>query len=100
MPELVPNKKFGEDLEKFKHNKPLLKKIAKAVNRLENNPYHPGLGIERITNDPSAWSARVDRKYRISFEPTASLPSGTPDWRSQVTLLRILSHDDLYRSPR
>lgn len=100
MPELVPNRKFVEDLEKFKHKKPLLKKIAKAVNMLENNPYHPGLAIERISNDPSAWSARVDRKYRISFEPTAFLPSGSPDWSSDVTLLRILDHDDLYKTPR
>jgi len=100
MPELVPNRKFVTDLEKFKHKKPLLKKIAKAVNTLENNPRHPGLAIERITNDPTAWSARVDRKYRISFEPTMMLPSGSPDWSSQVTLLRILDHDDLYKSPR
>lgn len=100
MPELVPNKKFNTDLEKFKHNKPLLKKIAKAVNMLEKNPLHPGLGIERITNDPSAWSARVDRKYRISFDPAVFLPSGSPDWRSRITLLRILDHDDLYQTPR
>jgi hypothetical protein len=40
--------------------------------------YHPGLIIERITNDPTAWSARVDKKYRISFEPMAFLASGAP----------------------
>ena len=59
-----------------------------------------GLGIERITNDPSAWSARADRKYRISFEPTVLLPSGSPDWRSRITLLRIIDHDDLYKTLR
>lgn len=100
MPELVPNKKFIADLEKFKHQKPLLKKIAKALNMLESNPHHPGLAIERITNDPTAWSARIDRKYRISFEPTILLPSGSPDWNCKVALLRILDHDDLYKSPR
>ncbi|MBW2133570.1 MAG: hypothetical protein JRG88_13770 [Deltaproteobacteria bacterium] len=100
MPELVPNKKFNTDLEKFRHNKPLLKKIARAVNMLEKNPRYPGLGIERITNDPSAWSARVDRKYRISFEPTLIQPSGSPDWSAPVKLLRILDHDDLYKAPR
>lgn len=100
MPELVPNRKFNKDLEAFRHNKPLLKKIAKTINMLENNPLHSGLRIERISNDPSAWSARVDRKYRVSFEPTIILPSGSPDWRSQLKLLRILDHDDLYKTPR
>ena len=100
MPELIPNKKFVSDLEKFKHQKPLLKKIAKTIHFLEKNPYHPGLRIERITNDPTAWSARVDKKHRISFEPTAFLPSGSPDWNSQLKLLRILDHDDLYKIPR
>jgi len=38
MPELIPNKKFVSDLEKFKHQKALLKKIAKTINLLEENP--------------------------------------------------------------
>ncbi len=100
MPELIPNKKFISDLEQFKHQKALLKKIAKTINFLEEKPYHPGLRIERITNDPSAWSARVDKKYRISFEPMAFLATGSPDWTSQLKLLRILDHDDLYKTPR
>ena len=100
MPELVPNEKFISDLEKFEHQKALLKKIAKTINFLEENPRHPGLRIERITNDPTAWSARVDKRYRISFEPMAFLTTGSPDWTSQLKLLRILDHDDLYKTPR
>ena len=56
--------------------------------------------IERITNDPTAWSVRVDKRYRISFEPVAFLPTGPPDWTSKLKLLRILDHDDLYKTPR
>ena len=100
MPELIPNKKFVSDLEKFKHQKALLKKIAKTINLLEKNPCHPGLRIERITNDATAWSARVDKSYRISFEPVAFLTTGSPDWKSQLKLLRILDHNDLYKTPR
>ena len=100
MPELIPNKKFVSDLERFKRQKTILKKIAKTINFLGTNPMHPGLKIERIINDPSAWSARVDKKYRISFEPTLHLSTGTPDWASPVKLLRILDHDDLYKRPR
>lgn len=100
MPELIPNKKFISDLEKFKHQKAVLKKIAKTINFLEQNPCHPGLRIERITNDPTAWSVRVDKRYRISFEPVNFLTMGSPDWTSQLKLLRILDHDDLYKTPR
>ncbi len=100
MPILIPNKKFISDLENFKHQKALLKKIAKTINFLEENPRHPGLRIERIVNDPTAWSARVDKRYRIAFEPEAFLTSGSPDWTSKLKLLRILDHDDLYKTPR
>ncbi len=99
MPELIPNKKFIADLEKFKKNPALIKKIAKCLKFLEANPLHPGLNIERIANDPRAWSARVDLKYRISFEPSASRENGAPDWTCPVNLLRILGHDDLYKTP-
>jgi len=99
MPELIPNKKFSAELEKLKTNKALIKKTAKCLAFLEHNPLHPGLNIERITNDPTAWSARVDKKYRISFEPSAFHPSGSPDWTSPIRLLRILTHNDLYKSP-
>jgi len=100
MPELIPNKKFIADLERFKHQKVLLKKIAKTINFLKENPQHPGLKIERIINDPTAWSALVDKRYRISFEPENFLASGSPDWASKLKLLRILDHDDLYKTPR
>ena len=100
MPELIPNKKFVSDLASFKRQKTILKKIAKTLNFLESNPMHPGLCIERIINDPTAWSARVDKKYRIAFEPALHPNTGTPDWTAPVKLLRVLDHDDLYKTPR
>ncbi|QTA93455.1 Uncharacterized protein dnm_095560 [Desulfonema magnum] len=51
-------------------------------------------------NDPKAWSVRIDRKYRISFEPEEFLLSGNPNWSASILLLRFLDHDDLYRNPR
>jgi len=99
MPELSVNKKFVSDLEKLKKNKVLVKKIAKCLQQMEENPLHPGLHIERITNDPTVWSARFDKKYRVSFEPTHYHPSGAPDWTAPIRLLRVLDHDDLYTSP-
>lgn len=100
MPEIIPTQKFLKDLDKFRSNPNMRKKIARTLVNLENDPFHPGLHLERIVNDPSAWSIRVDRKYRISIEPEKHLISGNPDWAAPVILLRFLTHDDLYRSPR
>ncbi len=72
MPEVRPSKKFLEDIKKFRSNAAIRKKSAKALTHLENNPLHPGLNLERIVNDPRAWSIRVDRRYRISLEPEES----------------------------
>jgi hypothetical protein len=75
------------------------KKIGQTLRQFEDNPFHPGLRLEKIVNDPTAWSIRVDRKYRISLEPEKILSSGNPDWTSAVLLLRFLDHDDLYKFP-
>jgi len=100
MPLLVPSKKFLDDIEVFRLNLVLRKKIAKALSFLEHDPFHPGLSLERIINDPTAWSIRVDKRYRISFDPTKFLPSGNPEWSADIVLLRVLDHDDLYKHPR
>ncbi len=100
MPPLIPTKLFIKDAEQFRSNIAIRKKIAKLIVLLESNPLHPGLHIERIVNDPTAWSARVDGRYRISFDPGGYHLGGNPDWNQPINLLRILDHDDLYKSPR
>ena len=100
MPNLIPSRKFLEDAEAFRLDPVLGKKLAKALHLLETNPWHPGLHLERIINDPNAWSVRIDQRYRLSFDPTAYLPAGNPDWSASLILLRVLDHDDLYRRPR
>jgi len=50
MPELIPSRKFLEDIEKFRSDSGMRKKIAKTLALLEHSPLHPGLHIERIVN--------------------------------------------------
>jgi hypothetical protein len=69
MLDLVPSNKFLKDVDAFKKQPILIKKIAKALNLLKSNPRHPGLNLERIINDKTAWSIRVDKFYQISIEP-------------------------------
>jgi hypothetical protein len=64
------------------------------------HPLHPGLHLERIVNDDSAWAIRVDSRFRISLDPEGYLTSGDPDWAKPILLPRILDHDDLYKHPR
>ncbi|HPJ97572.1 MAG TPA: hypothetical protein PK022_09685 [Syntrophales bacterium] len=100
MPKLIPSRKFLEDAENLRQDPILLKKPAKALRLIEANPRHPGLHLERIVNDPTAWSVRIDQRYRISFDPESYLPAGNPDWSASLFLLRLLDHDDLYRQKR
>ncbi len=100
MPKLIPSNRFLVDTERLSKNPVLRSKLIKALAQLERYPSYPGLRIERITNDPSAWSARIDGRYRLSFDPGAHLENGFPDWSAAILLLRVLDHDDLYRMPR
>lgn len=100
MPELTPTKLFLKDIDVLASNRVVHGKTLKALAFLQENPFHPGLRLERIVNDPTAWAVRVDRSYRISIDPRAYQSSGTPDWNDGIILLRILNHDDLYKKPR
>jgi hypothetical protein len=100
MPKLIPTEKFIGDAERFRRLPEIMQKIAKILRLLESNPLHPGLHLERIVNDPTAWAVRVDQRYRLSFDPEKMLPAGNPDWSAPIRLLRLLDQDDLYRHPR
>jgi len=100
MPKLIPSRRVLEDAEALRRNPILKKKLAKTLHLLEMNPLHPGLHLERIVNDPTAWAVRIDQRYRLSFDPESYLPAGNPNWSSSLILLRVLDHDDLYRHPR
>ena len=100
MPQLIPSRKFLDDAESWRPDPLRKKKLAKALHLLETNPLHPRLHLERITNDSSAWSIRIDERYRLSFDPTGYMPAGNPNWSEPLILLRVLDHDDLYRRPR
>ena len=96
MPQLIPSAEFLEDLEQLKNEKTLRKAIASKLFLLGKNPLDPGINIERIINDSSAWAVRLDIRHRISFEPTKYLLSGSPDWTAPIRLLRVIRTEDLY----
>jgi len=66
------------------------KAAAKQITQLLLDHTHPSLRIEGIAGHKGLFSARVDRRYRLSF---CFLGDDT------LLLRRVLDHDDLYRSP-
>lgn len=65
------------------------KAAAKQIVQLLLDHTHPSLRLEGIVGRRGIFSARVDRRYRMSL----SFEDGT------IILRRILDHDDLYRTP-
>jgi len=66
------------------------KAAAKQVTQLLLDHNHPSLNLEGIVGQKGLFSARVNRRYRISL----CFPG-----EDVILLRRVLDHDDLYRSP-
>ncbi len=57
-----------KDVLSYLKTRGIEKKFRKQKFILENNPSHPGLGIELLEpNIMRIWSFRIDRKYRVLF---------------------------------
>lgn len=66
------------------------KAAAKQIAQLLLDHNHPSLNLEGISGRKGLFSARVDRRYRMSL----AFPGD-----DVLLLRRVLDHDDLYRSP-
>ncbi len=67
------------------------KAAAKQIAQLLIDHTHPSLHLEAIRGHPDLFSARVDRRYRMSLSFLVE--------EEVILLRRVLDHDDLYRSP-
>jgi mRNA-degrading endonuclease RelE of RelBE toxin-antitoxin system len=61
--------------------------ILECIDRLSQDPRHPGLRTSRIQGK-SSWEARVDSTNRLEWE------YGQPD---EIILINHCSHNDIYR---
>ena len=69
---------------------PVRKAANKQIVQLLLDHTHPSLRLEGIAGHKGLFSARVDRRYRMSLSFQAD---------GAILLRRILDHDDLYRTP-
>jgi hypothetical protein len=81
------SKSYSRDFDNL--TKDIKKKALKAKNKLEINPHHPSLRLEKIKGCDVVFSYRIDKNYRGSIQ----LIDG------KGLLLRIAKHDKLYRNP-
>jgi mRNA-degrading endonuclease RelE of RelBE toxin-antitoxin system len=44
------------------------RKVDKALGLLDTNPRHPGLQTKPVQGAPGIYEARVDRRYRLTYE--------------------------------
>lgn len=73
--------------------KPIQEKAIKALRLLVENPRHPSLQVKKIQGTENIWEARVDQKYRFTFQFESE------NNQTIVVLRNIDNHDDCLKNP-
>jgi addiction module RelE/StbE family toxin len=88
MPEIELTETFKDCYAKLPKN--IQKKTKKALRLLAQDPRYPALQSKPIVGAPGIYEARVDQKYRLTYE---RLPG-------DVLRLRVVGkHDEALRNP-
>ncbi len=72
---------------------PIREKAIKALRLLADNPRHPSLWVKKVQGTESIWEARVDQKYRFTFQ------FENENDQIVVILRNIDNHDDCLKNP-
>lgn len=69
----MPEIELTESFQRWYINLPpkIQKKVDKALGFLAENPRHPSLRSKPIEGAPGIFEARVDQKYRMTYERLA-----------------------------
>jgi mRNA-degrading endonuclease RelE of RelBE toxin-antitoxin system len=88
MPKIQLTERFQKSYSELPFT--IQKKAKKALRLLAVDPRYPSLQTKPIEGAPGIYEARVDRKYRLTFE---RLPG-------DILLLRVIgAHDETLRNP-
>lgn len=64
--------------------------IARCLQRLADDPRHPGLNTHRMQGHPGVWEAYIDQGNRVTFHYADD---------GHITMRNHCNHDILRRSP-
>jgi mRNA-degrading endonuclease RelE of RelBE toxin-antitoxin system len=88
MPEIEIPDKFKQYFDDLPEE--IKKKARKAIRFLAENPGHPSLQTKPVQGAPGIFEARVDRRYRLTYE---RLPG-------DILRLRVVGlHDEVLNNP-
>ena len=69
------------------------KKTIRALRILAENPHYPSLVVKKIQGTTGIWEARIDRKYRMTFQLNEE------DGKVVCHLRNVDNHDECLKSP-
>ncbi len=73
--------------------KEIQKKAARALRLLAEDPYYPSLVVKKVRGHTDVWEARVDIKYRLTFQYEQA------DGETICILCNVDNHDECLKNP-
>lgn len=84
--------------ERFKKSfqslpKDIQRKTVKALRLLAENTCYPSLGVKKVQGAPGIWEARIDLKYRMTFQLDEE------EGKTVCLLRNVDNHDECLKNP-
>ncbi|PSB14483.1 type II toxin-antitoxin system mRNA interferase toxin, RelE/StbE family [filamentous cyanobacterium CCP2] len=92
--QLVWSQGFSRELKRLIRRNPQLRKpIEQILQKLSENPFHPGLRTHKLKGDlVGRWACSIDYSNRIIFRFVQNPDSS----EEEILLLTLGSHDEVY----
>ena len=68
-------------------------KAVKALRLLSEDTFFPSLGVKKVQGAPGIWDARIDFKYRMTFQLNEE------DGKTICLLRNMDNHDECLKNP-
>ncbi|MBA4385679.1 MAG: hypothetical protein C0410_13150 [Anaerolinea sp.] len=73
--------------------KEIQKKTVRALRLLAEDTFYPSLGVKKVQGAPGIWEARIDLKYRMTFQLDEE------EGKTICLLRNVDNHDECLRNP-
>ena len=87
----VSTERFKKDYQSLP--KEIQKKTLRALRLLAEDTFYPSLGVKKVQGAPGIWEARIDLKYRMTFQLDEE------DGKTLCLLRNVDHHDECLKNP-